>query len=238
MAQLAHLRQTLGLSKEAVARELGVTPIGVTRLEESEDPRMSSIKRYASAVSRASGRTVTADVIVAVEQSDLTSRPRQTSRSVGAWRVRAWGDDRLARRFLDEGFVAIGGAEVPNELRPWPGREQLAETLHSSLPTREPQAISLFVTYWEMFLQQVTDGDVMVLPTERSTVAIGTVVGPYEWHPDDTNPQARHRRRVRWLRLDVPRSDLDKDLRNVINAPGTITAIRKPHAAQRLLGDG
>ena len=74
MAQLAHLRQTLGLSKAAVARELGVTPIGVTRLEESEDPRMSSIKRYASAVSRASGRTVTADVIVAVEQSDLTSR--------------------------------------------------------------------------------------------------------------------------------------------------------------------
>lgn len=106
------------------------------------------------------------------------------------------------------------------------------------MPNREPQAISLFVTYWEIFLQQIRDGDVIVLPTASpggSTVAIGRIIDPYEWHPDDPDPHARHRRPVRWIELGVPRRDLHPDLRNAINSPGTITAIRKPNAAQRLL---
>lgn len=235
MTRLAHVRQSLGLSKEALAVELGVTPIGVTRLEESEDPRMSTITRFANALTRASGRTVRAEVAITLDET--SPAPTTGRRPPDAWRVRAWGDDPLAQRFVGEGFVSIGGPEVPFALQPWPGRDHLCQVLRENMPERDRQAISLFVTYWEIFVQQIRAGDVMVLPTAPSTAAIGLVGDAYQWQPDEPNPLARHRRRVEWVRLDVPRREIDQDLRNVINAPGTITAIRRQDAARRLLGD-
>jgi hypothetical protein len=244
MRELAALRDRLNVTCEELAGSLDVTPIGVVRLEESVDPRLSSLHRYASALSVVSGCAVSVDVVVRVDGNGGPSAGGATPTSPGdagqadggdrAVRLRAWGDALLEDQMVREGFVSIGGDEV-GDMSEWPGRDTLAQTLAAALPDRDPQAIQLFCTYWDRFVRFLRVGDLVVVPSSKArTVAVGEITGGYEHHPVDSDPRTRHRRPVHWLASAVNRDDLPADIRRAVNAPGTIGAIKAPDAASRL----
>ena len=241
MARLARLRDELGVSGEELAAALDLQAVGVTRLETSADPLLSSVQRYAHGLGQASGRPVSADVVITVGEPFAQPSKRRSRAAEGpggdrAIRIRAWGDPVLEAKCVSDGFVVMGGGEVGN-MSVWPGRDQLANTLAARLPDREPQAIKLFCTYWDRFLRYVRIGDVVALPSkETRTVAIGRIAGPYEHHKvaggDD---RIWHRRAVQWIVAALDWDVLDDDLRRGVNAPGTIGALNAPDAARRLL---
>ena len=60
-------------------------------------------------------------------------------------------------------------------------------------------------------LNKVNVGDLTVLPSKKgSTVAVGRVVGAYEYRPDYVYRDASHTRRVQWL-TQIPRSSFQDD---------------------------
>jgi hypothetical protein len=241
MAGLARVRDELGVSGEELAAVLDLQPVGVTRLESSADPLLSSVHRFAHGLGEASGRVVSAHVVINI--GDPAARP--VNRRFGgvieaggdrAIRIRAWGDADLEARCVHEGFVVMGGDEV-GDMTVWPGRDQLAVTLTAHLRGRDSQAIKLFCTYWDRFLRYMRIGDVVALPSKATrTVAIGRVVGPYEFHQvEGGDDRIWHRRAVKWIVADLDWDLLDDDLRRGVNAPGTIGALNAPAAAHRLL---
>ena len=69
-------------------------------------------------------------------------------------------------------------------------------------------------------LREIEVGDLVVMPQKRPElgrrrlIAIGRVVGPYEYDPSQPE-DTRQRRTVEWLQTDLPRETLQDDLRKV-----------------------
>jgi len=142
------------------------------------------------------------------------------------WRLRAWDDSALERRWLDEGVIAISDDEL-GDLTDWPGerelRRQLEEALEERGDARKPQAYGTFVRYWRSFRLDMRPGDRVAVPLTGRRVGVAEITGPYEYRADEPEPKMRS---VRWL-AQRDRADLPEALRRVVNAPGTICEIKQ-----------
>ncbi len=90
------------------------------------------------------------------------------------------------------------------------------------------------MTYWRYFRMEMAPQDIVVVPLTGSRAGVARITGDYEYDDKEREPKLRHKRQVEWLRT-LPRSDLDDDIRKVVNAPGTICRIGARGAAARLL---
>jgi restriction system protein len=142
---------------------------------------------------------------------------------VQGWRVRAWNDDAVEQRFLEDDLIAIGGTEMP-DLSVWPGADAILQILKAALPERPERAFPVFVRYWQTFRMDMRPGDMVVVPMRRRRAAIGVIVGDYQFRVDESDPYLRHCRQVRWT-TEVDRSVLDDRVRKVVNAPGTLARL-------------
>lgn len=81
-------------------------------------------------------------------------------------------------------------------------------------------------------------GDWVIVPKKHSgTIAIGEVLGGYEFDP--TAPvMYRHYRKVQWLNTDVPRSAFDQDLLYSFGAFLTVCEIKRNDAEKRVRAMG
>ncbi|WP_433343945.1 hypothetical protein [Micromonospora sp. CA-111912] len=150
-----------------------------------------------------------------------------------SWRLRAWNDPGIEQRFLKDSFIAIGGDDMPSLLQ-WPGDLVVLRTLKTAHPDRGDRALRNFLRYWQVFRLHMRAGDVVVVPLTGSRAAIGEVTADYGYAEDATEPRLHHWRPVAWLGV-VRRDALDRDLRRVVNAPGTVCLFRAPAAAERLV---
>lgn len=150
-----------------------------------------------------------------------------------AWRLRAWDDPDIEQRFIVDGFIAIGGDDMPS-LTQWPGELAVLRTLKTAHPDRSERALKIFLRYWQVFRLDMRVGDVVAVPLTGSRAAIGTVTAGYRYSDEDTEARLRHRRPVAWLGV-ASRAALDDDLRRVVNSPGTVSLFRAPGAPERLM---
>lgn len=148
------------------------------------------------------------------------------------WRLRAWDDPDLERAWHARRVITISDDEV-GDLTDWLPEPELAARLTKALPERSRQAIGMFVTYWRYFRVEMAPGDLVLVPQSGKRVSVARVTGDYFYDRDELNSKLRHQRPVEWLRT-ISRSDLDEDIRRVVNAPGTICQVRAPMAAERL----
>lgn len=155
-----------------------------------------------------------------------------TASSDVLWRLRAWDDPQLEEVWLPDRVVSMSADEI-GDLTSWPGNERVAERLSRALPSRSAQAIGILVRYWNDFRLQVSPGDLVLVPIGARRAALGRIVGDYEYDSAQFDVRLRHRRRVDWLRV-LSRSELDEDIRRVVNAPGTICRVNAMGAAARL----
>lgn len=150
-----------------------------------------------------------------------------------AWLVRA---GRLGERealALQDSLVVIGWLELP-DLSGQDTRESLMKLLQQTYPDASPKRLLNWQAQIWAFLHTISDGDLVVLPLKtKSAVAIGEIVGGYQYRPE-LPADARHTRPVKWLKPDLPRTAFGQDLLYSLGAFLTVCEIKRHDAVRRL----
>jgi DNA-binding XRE family transcriptional regulator len=257
---LREIREHCGVSQADLGHIVGLTQPAILKTENAVDPRLSTVRRYIQGLARAEGSGFDLYLVATIGQdeyrirlddldggmesprSDLPEEPTgnaaptppntATTRPGTTWRLRAWDDPDLEALWHNSGVITMSDDEL-GDLTHWPTDDELAFRLAAALPDRPQQAIGMFVTYWRYFRIEMSPGDLVLVPQSRKRVGIARITGDYRYVDDEPNSKLRHQRPVEWLRT-IPRSELDEDIRKVVNAPGTICQVRAPGAAARL----
>jgi hypothetical protein len=224
-----------------LARELGVTngvildlaqPLGIKILSHSssiDDASADRIRRLADV----QGSRSDSSAVAPTAHAPIGSREiPEVDRAPVAWRLRAWDDPQIQRRWLKENVVSMSSDEI-GSVSAAVSDEELRRRLEVAFPERSANAVRLFVRYWRSFLTGMRSGDVVVVPLKDHRAALGEIVGSYVNRPDESDPRLRHQRSVKWL-LICPRDAIDADIRRVVDAPGTLAEIHASNASLRL----
>ncbi|WP_336880193.1 hypothetical protein [Rhodococcus globerulus] len=217
---------------------MGVSLAGVLKAERASDLQISSVARFVEAL----GGNVTIVASVRRENYRLTfqgaskmnhSVSTSGTTSLGAWRIRAWGDPGLEESFLSENIIAISEDDIATDVRTIPSDADLRIKIQALHVDRKAVAIGIFLTYWRDFSVNMQVGDWVALPLSGRRVALGTIAGDYEYVAAHDEPKLRHRRSVRWLKV-TERDNLPESLRKTVNAPGTICRFGAANASSQL----
>ncbi len=149
-------------------------------------------------------------------------------------RVAVFGvhNDALSSELIDGCFISIGWDDIGDLRQVGLVREQLKAALAAAYPDDKPRAIAGWAGILLRFADEITEGDVIVAPYRPdSTINIGVVTGPYEFHPDAATH--RHRRPVRWEKLGISRTEFSQAALYEIGSLLTVFRVRK-HADEFL----
>lgn len=152
---------------------------------------------------------------------------------MAVWIVRAgkYGDAEQAA--IDKGVVTIGWNELP-DLSTINDREALADLYRKLHPDASGGKVANHVGQVWAFRSRIKKDDLVVLPLKsRSAIAIGKMVGPYQY-VTDMGDGIRHVRKVEWLRTDIPRTDFDQDILHSFGAFMTVCQIERNNAEERI----
>jgi predicted Mrr-cat superfamily restriction endonuclease len=111
------------------------------------------------------------------------------------WVVRAGEENRLVDEFIDSGVTGVGYFTIPDgtDLTYTEVRRMLVDEATS-------EALDLHTSMFIEFVREISIGHVILMPdTPRREMVVGSVTGPYEFHPDLPPERYRHRRTVEWF---------------------------------------
>lgn len=148
---------------------------------------------------------------------------------MAVWLVRAgkYGEDENLA--LEKGWAVVGWHEMPDvsSVKSFDEMKSWHETYY---PDMSSKAISNNTGQLWSFRSRIHLEDIIVLPLKtRSAIAIGKVTGEYRF------VEGRHTRTVKWLRDDVPRSNVGQDLLYSLGAFMTVCEIKRNEAERRIL---
>jgi transcriptional regulator with XRE-family HTH domain len=166
--------------------------------------------------------------------------PRRSSQQVAdnatVWRLRAWDDPSLEAAFLDRSVITVTADEL-GDLTGLVEDSAIRQRLLQWDPELSNQALGVRARYVAVFRSEMTAGDLVVVPLSGRRVAVGTIASEYRYVPDEVVPALRHQRDVTWTWTGL-RSELDDDVRSVVNSPGTVCRIDRPGVVERLAALG
>jgi restriction system protein len=149
------------------------------------------------------------------------------------WVVRAGKSGEREQQVLEEGLLMPGFSDIA-DLSKCGDRAAIDKLVAQAHPNETSKMrLSVWTGQLNMLRHVMTEGDLVVL--SRKTVpqiAIGNVVGPYDFLP--TKP-APHARRVEWLRKEAPRQVFAQDLLHSFGSFLTICEITRNRAVERIL---
>lgn len=149
------------------------------------------------------------------------------------WLVRAGQHGEREEFALEKGVAVIGWDQLP-DMTSCSTPEELRKSYIETYPDAKPRKISNHVGQLWAFRERLQEGDTVVLPLKtRSAIAFGQVKGPYCYRPDFP-ADARHTRDVKWIRTDVPKTDIGRDLLFSFGAFMTVCRISRANAEQRI----
>ncbi len=124
-----------------------------------------------------------------------------------------------------DGAVRIGWDELGDLSTLAPSRDAFKAAIAELMPgIGEKQRPSSAGTVYR-FVHAMQTGDIVVCPDKKtSTINIGTISGPYEFHPQ--SPVHQQWRPVTWIRTGVPRTALSIAAQSEISALTTLFQIR------------
>lgn len=151
-----------------------------------------------------------------------------------AWLIRSGRDGQREHRALDEGLAIIGWDEMGDlsRYRTW---EELKAALREKYPLATPNVVGNWAGQLWKFGTDIENDDLVVMPLKLQTgyVAIGRVVGQYEYREAEPE-EFRQVRKVDWLRTDIVWEALRPDLRASLGSLLTVCGIHRNHAAARI----
>lgn len=139
-----------------------------------------------------------------------------------------WGihNDTLTTELVDQGFVSIGWDELGDLRRLPSNRDALKAALAKVYPDRKPLAIAAWAGMLSRFRDEIQPGDVVVAPYKpTSTINLGVVTGDYEFVA--IAQTHRHRRKVEWKRVGLPRAVFSQAALYEVGSALTLFAVRK-----------
>jgi len=149
------------------------------------------------------------------------------------WMVRAGRHGEQEQKAIDNDFVTIGWNELPN-LSKIRTKDELKKLYNKVYPGQKKMAMANEVGQIWRFLKEINIGDLVALPLKtQAAIAIGEVKGNYEYRKDFGN-LIRHIRKVKWIRVDIPRTDFDQDLLYSLGAAMTVCQIKRNNAEARI----
>lgn len=136
---------------------------------------------------------------------------------------------------LKSGCVLLGFPRVP-DLTSSETKAEIAKVLRRVHPDATPSRIGNWAAQLYAFRTRMQKGDLVVMPRKSvSAIAIGEITGDYRYLGSPTEIDgAAHSRSVRWLRDDIPRTTIGKDLLNSLGAIMTVCRIARNDAAVRI----
>lgn len=150
-----------------------------------------------------------------------------------AWLVRGGENgDREVAAF--SGGLIIAGWEGLGDIS-GRTREEIRQALRETYPEVADKVISNWTGQLWRFREQIGPGDFVVMPlkTRPGRVAVGRIVGPYEFRGDEP-AGFRQVRKVEWLRTDIQRDLIRPDLRASITSLLTVCGLTRHDAAHRV----
>ncbi|MGN6127899.1 MAG: restriction endonuclease [Humibacter sp.] len=121
--------------------------------------------------------------------------------------MNSWGvhNNTLTTELVDEGFISIGWDDLGDLRSIAGGREGLKTALTAAEPDAKPRSIAGQAGVLTRFRDEMRVGDVIVAPYKPdSTINLGVVASEYYFEP--TAETHKHRRRVEWKRVGLPRT--------------------------------
>jgi restriction system protein len=136
------------------------------------------------------------------------------------------------REWLGDSSIAVGWRELP-DLSTCQDREALTAAYRRTYPSVRGARLVRDVSQLYAFAHEMRRGDLVAFPLYLGLpIAIGEIAGDYV--RAETSSARPHRRAVRWLATDVPRSEWDADLVLALDSPMTLHRVRRRSAEERV----
>jgi restriction system protein len=149
------------------------------------------------------------------------------------WLVRSGRRGEGENYALTNSVVGIGFAEF-GDLSKTRSLEAIRQRIEQRRPDAKPSTVTNWAGQVDAFVHRIKEGDLVALPLKSApAVAFGSVTGGYRFVPDASD-QMRHQRPVKWIREDVPRSEIDQDLLYSLGAFMTVCQIKRNNAEKRI----
>jgi len=151
------------------------------------------------------------------------------------WLVRGGRYGEYEEHFLSQGRVCLTWEGLEEkDLSNAKDYEAIKEIVQSTYQGEAPRRIGNWSGQIWAFVLGMKPGDWIVLPRKKqAAVAIGEVVGPYEFDRS-AEPLYRHIRRLNWINREIPRSNFEQDILYSFGAVMTICEIRRNDAEKRV----
>lgn len=139
-----------------------------------------------------------------------------------------WGvhNDSLTTELVDDGFISVGWDGLPDLTTIPNGREGLKKALTKHDPDAKPRSIAGQAGVLLRFRDEMQQGDLVVAPYKpESTINLGVVTSEYYYEPGAVTH--RHRRRVEWRKVGLPRTVFSQSALYEIGSVLTVFRIRR-----------
>jgi restriction system protein len=136
-------------------------------------------------------------------------------------------------RYLKDGRIYLTWDNLHTDLGVCDTREKLSELLETAMPDAKTGLLRQNLGQIWAFLNKMQPGDWVCTPSKRKTIHIGEITGKYEYDPNAESPYW-HRRSIKWLETDIPRTNFDQDLLHSLGAISTICQIKRNDAETRI----
>jgi restriction system protein len=150
------------------------------------------------------------------------------------WVVRAGKHGENEEYALEHNVVAIGWEDV-GDIGKIKDRDELQRLISETYPEETISTTRVWTGELWALKDRIQNDDWVALPLKsRAAIAVGRIAGPYKFVPDGP-PDPKHQRRVRWIRTDLSRAEVDQDLLYSLGSILTVFRVRRNNAEDRLV---
>ncbi len=150
------------------------------------------------------------------------------------WLVRSGKVGQHEQRFLEDNRIYLTWDGLDTDLSRVKTREELRDALERTYPNAAPGRITQNSGQIWAFAKRMKPGDWIAMPSKASpSIHIGEITGQYKFN-NSADDATRHSRDVRWIELDVPRTNFDQDILYSLGAFSAICEVKRNNAEERV----
>lgn len=151
------------------------------------------------------------------------------------WLARAGGHGEYEKKFIDDNRIYLTWENLREDLSQLRARKEFNSLLHKTYSNVKPKTIVNWLGQVWPFVKDMKEGDWVVLPSKLKSAAIhiAEITGPYVYDGKADDPYY-HYRKVKWIEMDIPRSNFDQDILYSFGSLRTVCQIRRNDAEKRI----
>ena len=153
-----------------------------------------------------------------------------------AWTIKGGKVGEYEADSLERGIALLGFEEVA-DLTPASTRDAIKDLVRAAYPKKNNHQHNNITNQLFAFRMRIAVGDIIAMPLKSipGFVAVGRVLGEYQYQLVDIEDKPRHVRSVKWRKPHVDKSDIGADLQNSLSTMMTVSHPRAQDSNQRLV---